>query len=139
MGLGIPPLKIKIVPESNPLKSTMLVGRLGVVRGHGLHRHRRLLQAPHRAALLFVLVLLLVLLLSLCLLVLLVLFVVVVVVVVVVGAAQLPAVGQARLADRDGPHRGLNITRNLSLSLSIHVYIYIYICLRLLMCIYIYI
>ena len=28
MGLGIPPLKIKIVLESNPLKSTMLVGRL---------------------------------------------------------------------------------------------------------------
>ena len=31
MGLGIPPLKIKIVLESNPLKPTMLVGRLGVV------------------------------------------------------------------------------------------------------------
>ena len=30
MGLGIPPLRIKIVLESNPLKSTMLVGRLGV-------------------------------------------------------------------------------------------------------------
>ena len=30
MGLGIPPLKMKIVLESNPLKSTTLVGRLGV-------------------------------------------------------------------------------------------------------------
>ena len=30
MGLGIPPLKIKIVLESNPLKPTMLVGRSGV-------------------------------------------------------------------------------------------------------------
>ena len=30
MGLGIPPLRIKIMLESNPLKSTMLVGRLGV-------------------------------------------------------------------------------------------------------------
>ena len=29
-GLGIPPLSIKIVLESNPLKSTFLVGRLGV-------------------------------------------------------------------------------------------------------------
>ena len=33
MGLGIPPLKSNIILESNPLKSTMLVGRLGVVRG----------------------------------------------------------------------------------------------------------
>ena len=31
MGLGIPPLKFKITLESNPLKSTVLVGRLGVV------------------------------------------------------------------------------------------------------------
>ena len=31
MGLGIPPLEIKIVLESNPLKSTMLVGRLAVL------------------------------------------------------------------------------------------------------------
>ena len=31
MNLGIPPLQIKIVLESNPLKSTMLVGRLGVL------------------------------------------------------------------------------------------------------------
>ena len=30
MGLGIRPLKIKIVLESSPLKSTMLVGRLAV-------------------------------------------------------------------------------------------------------------
>ena len=30
MGLGFPPLKFKIVLESNPLKSTMLVGGLGV-------------------------------------------------------------------------------------------------------------
>ena len=30
MGLGIPPLKINIVLKSNPRKSTMLVGRLGV-------------------------------------------------------------------------------------------------------------
>ena len=30
MGLGIPPLRIKIVLESNPLKSAMLVGGLGV-------------------------------------------------------------------------------------------------------------
>ena len=30
MGLGIPPLRIKIMLESNLLKSTMLVGRLGV-------------------------------------------------------------------------------------------------------------
>ena len=33
MGLGIPPFKIKIVLESNPLKSTMFVGRLGVQTG----------------------------------------------------------------------------------------------------------
>ena len=31
MGLGIPPLNIKIMLESNPLKSTMLVGRLAVL------------------------------------------------------------------------------------------------------------
>ena len=31
MGLGIPLLKIKIVFESNPLKSIMLVGRLAVL------------------------------------------------------------------------------------------------------------
>ena len=31
MGLGIPPLWIKIMLESNPLKSKMLVGRLGVL------------------------------------------------------------------------------------------------------------
>ena len=30
MGLRIPPLSIRIMLESNPLKSTMLVGRLGV-------------------------------------------------------------------------------------------------------------
>ena len=30
MNLGIPPLLIKIMLESNPLKPTMLVGRLGV-------------------------------------------------------------------------------------------------------------
>ena len=30
MGLGIPPLKIKIMLELNPLKSIMLVGRLTV-------------------------------------------------------------------------------------------------------------
>ena len=30
MGLGIPPLKIKIALESNPLKPTMSVGGLGV-------------------------------------------------------------------------------------------------------------
>ena len=30
MGLGIPPLKDNIKLESNPLKSTMLIGRLGV-------------------------------------------------------------------------------------------------------------
>ena len=30
MGLGTPPLRFKIMLESNPLKSTMLVGRLGV-------------------------------------------------------------------------------------------------------------
>ena len=30
MGLGIPNLRIKIVLESNPLKSTIVVGRLGV-------------------------------------------------------------------------------------------------------------
>ena len=34
MGLGIPPLKIKIVLESNPPKPTMLVGRLCVLRLH---------------------------------------------------------------------------------------------------------
>ena len=32
LGLGTPPLKIKIMLESNPLKSKMLVGRLGVAR-----------------------------------------------------------------------------------------------------------
>ena len=32
VGLGIPPVQIKIVLESNPLKSTMLLGRLGVFR-----------------------------------------------------------------------------------------------------------
>ena len=31
MDMIIPPLRIKIVLESNPLKSTMLVGRLAVV------------------------------------------------------------------------------------------------------------
>ena len=31
MGLGIPPLKFKIMLESNPLKSTMLAGRVAVV------------------------------------------------------------------------------------------------------------
>ena len=30
MGLSIPPLRIKIMVESNPPKSTMLAGRLGV-------------------------------------------------------------------------------------------------------------
>ena len=30
MGLGVPLLTIMIIPESSPLKSTMLVGRLGV-------------------------------------------------------------------------------------------------------------
>ena len=30
MDMRIPPLRIKIMLESNPLKSTMLVGRLGV-------------------------------------------------------------------------------------------------------------
>ena len=34
MGLGIPPLETKLMLESNPLKSTMLVGRLGVVTVH---------------------------------------------------------------------------------------------------------
>ena len=34
MGLGNSTLKIKIVLESNPLKSTMLVGRLGELRCH---------------------------------------------------------------------------------------------------------
>ena len=34
MGLGIPSLKIKIVLESNPLKSSMLVGGLGVLQFH---------------------------------------------------------------------------------------------------------
>ena len=32
MGLGISPLKCKIVLESNPLKSTMLVGRFGLTQ-----------------------------------------------------------------------------------------------------------
>ena len=32
MDIRIPPLKIKKMLESNPLKSTMLVGRLGVVQ-----------------------------------------------------------------------------------------------------------
>ena len=31
MGLGIPPLISNIMLESNPLKSVMLVGRLGVL------------------------------------------------------------------------------------------------------------
>ena len=31
MGLGVPPLGIKIMLESDPLKPTMIVGRLGVV------------------------------------------------------------------------------------------------------------
>ena len=34
MDMRIPPLKSKIMLESNPLKSTMLVGRLGVVTVH---------------------------------------------------------------------------------------------------------
>ena len=38
MGLGIPPLNIKMLPESNPLKSIMLVGRLAV-RGVGTLRY----------------------------------------------------------------------------------------------------
>ena len=33
--MGIPPLIIKIMLESNPLKSTMLVGRLGVTPSRG--------------------------------------------------------------------------------------------------------
>ena len=33
MGLGIPPIRIKIVLESNPLKPTMLVGGLAVCTG----------------------------------------------------------------------------------------------------------
>ena len=32
MGLGIPPLRIKIMLKSNPLKSTMLVGGLAVLQ-----------------------------------------------------------------------------------------------------------
>ena len=35
MGLGIPPLKIKILLASNPLKSRILVRRLAVARGDG--------------------------------------------------------------------------------------------------------
>ena len=35
MGLGIPPLRIKITLESNPLKSTMLVGGLAAPRSQG--------------------------------------------------------------------------------------------------------
>ena len=34
MGLGIPALNMKIMLESNPLKPTMLVGRLGVCLKH---------------------------------------------------------------------------------------------------------
>ena len=35
MGLRIPPIEIKIMLESNPLKPIMLVGRLGVGSGFG--------------------------------------------------------------------------------------------------------
>ena len=37
MGLGIPPIQIKIMLESNPLKSTMLVGGLGVTTADSNH------------------------------------------------------------------------------------------------------
>ena len=39
IGLGIPPLSIKIVLESNPRTSTMLAGRLGVY--HGMVQYSR--------------------------------------------------------------------------------------------------
>ena len=47
MGLGIPPLRIEIKLESNPLKSIMLVRRLAVMpeqwaRGMHVARRRRL-------------------------------------------------------------------------------------------------
>ena len=41
MGLGIPPLKNNIMLESNPLKPTMLVGRLGVTYNGGVDRGRQ--------------------------------------------------------------------------------------------------
>ena len=40
MGLGIPPLKIKNLLESNPLKSIILVLRLAVFGGHRIGRLR---------------------------------------------------------------------------------------------------
>ena len=71
MGLGIPPLDFKIMLESNPLTSIILLGRLGVL----------ILSLLLSLSLLLVLVLLISLLLLLLLLLVLVLVVVVVVVV----------------------------------------------------------
>ena len=50
MGLGIPPLQIKIMLESNPLKSTMLVGRLGVPSPPRLDLLGRVVEADAHAA-----------------------------------------------------------------------------------------
>ena len=44
MGLGIPPLKIEILLESNPLKSRILVRRLAVQRVTNDERARNILR-----------------------------------------------------------------------------------------------
>ena len=46
MGLGIPPLRIKIMLESSPLKSTMLVGRLGADGNYSVTRNITVLAQP---------------------------------------------------------------------------------------------
>ena len=49
MDMRIPPLKNNIMLESNPLKSTMLVGRLGVTTCCFVHLGSRRLVAIHAA------------------------------------------------------------------------------------------
>ena len=53
MGLGIPPLEIKINIESNPLKSIILVGRLAVKRDRVQNRARDFTDAGARPRLIY--------------------------------------------------------------------------------------
>ena len=48
MGLGIPPLEIKIMLESNPLKSRILVRRMAVLQFTGHTLYGRMPKAGHR-------------------------------------------------------------------------------------------
>ena len=45
MGLGSPPLRIDIMLESNPLKSIMLVGRLGAITSYDASDKRQRFRA----------------------------------------------------------------------------------------------